>query len=144
MRIHTNATLAQIENAASIAKVDWLNTEITEHKSRSRERAFEVKLAGNSRRRPNGGPKGYDHYAATWDQWGIFLGNVFVVDPEMKCWAYDGIDDFDWQTGERFFEGSIPEDMHGDHKFDWVGVLVTGASLQRCRKCTATRKWRNN
>jgi hypothetical protein len=102
MRIHcsNDVTTSTIYAAARHARVD---VTITEHGSRSRDHAFDVKLEGESRRRPNGGASGAGSgYAATWDQWGVFLGFIFDVDPDAKCWAYDGRSDFARKTRYRF------------------------------------------
>lgn len=74
--------------------------------------------------------------AATWDEWGIFLGHIFDLDPEAKCWAYKDAADFNFQTDGRFEDGDIPADMHGDHRFE-VGVPF----YQKCKNCTAVKRW---
>jgi hypothetical protein len=137
MRIHTSATMADVQMAGAVARVTF--TVLTEHRSRSRDRAFEVILSGESRRRQNGGSE----YAATWDQWGVFLARLFTVDPRMHCWAYRDAEDFARKTDGRFgfpreyaADGVLerkfmttgwPEDAHGDHS--WNG--------RTCRKCSA-------
>lgn len=143
MRIHTNSavTYSVIHEAAKAANATLESSDIKG--SRSHDQAWEIALTGESRRRPNFG-KNSDSYAATWDQWGVFLAAIFAVDSEAKCWAYENRDDFDWKTGDRFDGNSFPADYHGDHKFDFVGILVTNVSLQRCRKCSATKRWQNN
>lgn len=152
MRLHTDTiTTADLLRAAKAARVQ---VEFTSHGSRSRHHAFNVKLTGESRRRPNGGNYGAaDDYAATWDQWGVFLGILFGVDLDMKCWAYDGADDFNWKTADRFhpYNGvdasgkrhvpadlSLywPADAHGDHTFQWQ----YGSSESKCTKCSAVRR----
>lgn len=152
MRIHTDATLTTIVNAARIARVDLVVS--TEHGSRSRARAFEVKLEGVSRRRPNGGSSGAGSgFAATWDQWGVFLAHLFEVDPTAKCWAYDGAEDFANKTADRFGAPETfmtpdgyrdvftsydwPDDAHGDHTFRYDGRPFE----QACTKCSAVRRW---
>jgi hypothetical protein len=130
MRIHTSLEMAEIQRAASKARVGF--TSISQHGSRSHERAFEVILTGSSRRRQNQG----NDYAATWDEWGIFLGHIFDLDPDAKCWAYKDATDFNFQTNRRFDYGEIPTDMHGDHKFE-IGIPYR----QKCKNCTAVRRW---
>ncbi len=133
MRIHTSATREQVEAAMRKAKVRA--TAFSEHGSRSRDRAFEVVLSGASRRRQNGGER---EYAATWDQWGVFLASIFEVDPAMKCWAYDGVDAFDHRTNYRFEGAEAPADAHGDHTFRFSGTPYT----QSCTKCSAISRWK--
>lgn len=104
MRIHTDVlTSSDIYVAARHARVDVVT--LTEHGSRSRARAFNVKLEGESRRRPNGGSSGAAYasgYAATWDQWGVFLGILFDIDPAMVTPYYVDRDNFQIRTGGRF------------------------------------------
>lgn len=109
MRIHSDhLTTADVYNAARHARVDIV--ELTEHRSQSRDHAFSVKLEGESRRRPNGGASGKGYasgYAATWDQWGVFLAILFDVDPGAFCGnakrpTYADRDDFNHKTSHRF------------------------------------------
>lgn len=109
MRIHTDRlTTSDIYKAAHHARVDVV--ELTEHKSQSRDHSFNVKLEGESRRRPNGGASGKGYasgYAATWDQWGVFFGILFDIDPAAICGTakrpiYDGRDDYTRKTNDRF------------------------------------------
>lgn len=151
MRIHTDTlTTRDIYEAARIGHADVVV--LTEHKSRSRDHAFTVKLEGDSRRRPNGGRTGGDGsgYAATWDQWGVFLAVLFDRDPEMVTPYYADAYTFHWQTDFRFVpqtkyfnaagSGVIvwwPEDAHGDHTFRFAGE----PGGQECTKCSAIRRW---
>ena len=89
------------------------------------------------RRRPNGGQSGAGSgYAATWDQWGVFLGHIYRVDPDAKSWAYRDADDFHTQTDWRFDEQGMPNDAHGDHKWEFVMPFQQG-----CAKCSAVKRW---
>jgi hypothetical protein len=135
MRIHTNADMQAIYHAETVAGVQIDN--LTPHGSRKSTRAFEVLLTGDSNRRPNGGSYGAGNsYAATWDQWGVFLAKIFEIDPDASCWAYENAADFHYKTSTRFAEG-WPEDAHGDHTFRFQGV----AGQQSCTKCSATKRW---
>lgn len=132
MRLHTNnLTPEDLQRAATVARVDL---EFTTHGSRSAARAFNVTLTGESKHRQNMGGAGY---AATWDQWGVFLGALYDLDDTMTCWAYSGMADFDYKTGGRFSEG-WPADAHGDHR--WV---VGVPFVQTCSKCSAAKRWGN-
>lgn len=166
MRIHTDRlTESDIYTAARHARADVVV--LTEHGSRSRDHAFNVKLEGESRRRPNGGASGKGYasgYAATWDQWGVFLAILFDIDPDAftpydKSGAY-----FDQRTNWRFRPTVVglgestnyhvvnvvadppyhtlgssywPDDAHGDHRFEFAGV----PREQACRKCSAVQRW---
>ena len=104
MRIHTDTlTMSDVYVAARFARADVVD--FTEHGSRSRDHAFNVKLEGESRRHPNGGASGRDYasgYAATWDQWGVFLSVLFDLDPTAHTPHDKGREAFTARTGERF------------------------------------------
>lgn len=147
MRIHTDAHLSTILEAARQARVYLVKCD--EHGSRSRSRAFEIKLEGDSRRRPNGGQSGAGSgYAATWDQWGVFLAFIFAADDTASCWAYAGAADFHYKTNGRFEDRSDevdyatepvywPADAHGDHRFEFSGT----PGSQTCKNCSAVQRW---
>lgn len=161
MRIHTSLGFSAICIAAKIAKVDLIwpsDGKPIQRGSRTHDHAFEVKLEGASRRRPNGGSSGAGSgYAATWDQWGVFLGHIFRLDENAKCWAYTDADEFHYRTNNRFdlhenltanaslnvaySEGLMltywPHDAHGDHTFRFAGVPCQ----QSCTKCSAVTRW---
>lgn len=134
MKIHTDTlTTDHLRAAAKTARVEM---EYTTHGSRSRARAFNISLTGESRRRPQGGDTGAGTgYAATWDQWGVFLAALFAVDDNMTCWAYDNAENFADKTGDRFAQSSaFPADYHGDHTFRWNGMESA------CNKCSAVQR----
>jgi hypothetical protein len=107
MRIHTDKiTRDDVRTAARVARVDLAT--FTEHRSQSRDHAFNVKLEGDSRRRPNGGASGAGSgYAATWDQWGVFLSVLLDLDPNAVTPYYKDRADFHRRTFERFQPGGI-------------------------------------
>lgn len=79
--------------------------------SRSRRRAFEVKLASDgtlTRRRVNYGSARADRfdrpYSATWNQWGWFLAHLFSVDSSIIAGPYRGIDEFHSSTENQFMK----------------------------------------
>lgn len=142
MRIHTSdsVTYSTIFDAAKFAGVQ---VDVTNHNSRTHETAWEVKLTGSSNRRPNnrGTWRDNDDYAATWDEWGMFLGFIFWIDPDTRCGsvkypAYDGAADFEYKTDCRFIANHKPENLHGDHRWT-VGV----PGEQSCKTCSAVRRW---
>lgn len=143
MRIHANTlTSAEIYKAAKEARVEVEH--LTEHGSRKRAHAFEVKLSGESRRRPNNGGAHGDVFAATWDQWGVFLACLFDLDDEVTIpTAYTDRDSFNYRTNARFTKVSggrdshWPTDAHGDHTFRFQGV----SGSQSCTKCSALHRW---
>lgn len=157
MHLHTNVlTWRQIHNAARHAGAEIMD--LDQSGSRIAERKFVVHLEGNSKRRPNrrGNHTGY---AATWDQWGVFFGYLYDLDPKMVCGSglkyalYRNANDFHIQTSGRFRGRSVlgeartfvevpqgetvshwPVDSHGDHTWAYSAA---GAS---CIKCSATRR----
>lgn len=140
MRIHcsNDVTETVIRDAASKAQVT-LETS-SEHGSKSRDHAWEIHLSGNSRRRGNG----KDYFAATWDQWGVFLGYIFDADPQARCWAYSWEGDFHFKTMGRFNElerDDVPLDH--DHRWQYSGIPYH----QSCQKivdgeiCDAWQRW---
>ena len=95
MRIHTDKiTWQQVREAGVLARVTF--TKIKEHGSKSRDHSFDVVLSGASKHRQNMGGEGY---AATWDQWGVFLAELFRSDPNLLCRNYRDVADFDYKTG---------------------------------------------
>lgn len=140
MRIHSDTLTPADVYAAADAAGPGVHVTLTRHGSRSRSHALEVKLTGTSSRRPNGGNRGADSdaYAATWDEWGMFLARLFDVDPDATCWAYpNGGTDFDIVTRGRF-DTLTPDEQHRLHRwnFDYGAGLLTcacGAEQGRAR-----------
>lgn len=145
MRIHSDTLTSQdVYNAARVARATV--EVLTQHGSRSRDHAFEVKLTGESRRRPNGGNYGAerDVFAATWDQWGVFLQILFDLDENLTIpRAYVDRDEYVYRTDARFvkigggWDNYWPADAHGDHTFRYAGIPYT----QACTKCSAVQRW---
>lgn len=135
MRIHSDTiTNRHIIDAASLARVEFDRWE--DKGSRTRDHAFDVTLTGESKRRPNdrGASRGTGKFAATWDQWGVFLGFLFDIDPDMVTPYYENARDFHYKTDGRFEDG-WPEDAHGDHVFRYFN------GMQRCSKCSAAQRY---
>lgn len=142
MRIHVDLIDASLIRGAASAAGATIET-LTQHRSQSRRRAFEVKLTGNSARRPNGGSYGAgDDYAATWDQWGVFLGLLFGVDPVMFTTYDKSADAFSYHTGGRF-DGldadHIVIPLSHDHVFRPTGVPGEQACIKP--NCTGVQRF---
>lgn len=138
MRIHTNAQATALFHAATASGT---SLRVTGHGSRTHDRSFDVHLTGSSNRRAMSPPKPHgasDDYAATWDEWGVFLAHVFAADPDARCGRsvkrpeYADAVDFHNRTFGRFGSLALPDDTHQQHRWtsdgDWV---------QRCTKCSA-------
>lgn len=154
MRFHTD-TLTYLDlREAALKALAYLDAS-DEHGSRKRDHAWEVKLTGHSRRRPNGGTygssSGIDDHAATWDQWGVFIAELFARDNKMTTTYYASAEEYAHRTGdrfgaptvtmdstgyvERFVSAGWPEDAHGDHTFRASGRHGVSA----CTKCSAVQ-----
>ena len=147
MRLHNNhLTYRNVAEAASVAQAHLDHSD--EHGSTVRDRAFEVKLVGgfevHSARRPNNrGRHGNVDYAATWDQWGVFLRHLYQIDPRMVCGSpsrpvYGSLTAFNAHTDHRFEVNAAgaamwPRDEHGDHRWQ----PGTEPRTRECTRCTA-------
>ena len=138
MRFHTDKiTYADLYKAAKLADV-YIET-ATLHRSKKREHAFEISLRGNSRRRPNF-YNGDGQYAATWDQWGVFMGYLFDIDKEMILGRGEDYERFTFRTVGRFdlwWDEPIPFPLDHDHVFRYDGR----PRMQACKKCGAIQRW---
>lgn len=121
MRIHSDKLTAEDIYAAvraipgqTLIHVDHF----CEHGSRSRSRAFDVKLGtfyggpGTSHpRRPNPGtgPRtfGSDVWAASYDDWGYFLAYLFEIDPDAIAGPYRHAADFRGQTAGAYDDRQV-------------------------------------
>ena len=112
-----------IVRAAREAHVDFDRLE--EKRSRSRRGiAWDVLLTGSSPRRPNRRGAGGD-YAATWDEWGIFLAALYREDPTMMAGDYYwDADHFHLVTCDRFLGGFNHADQHRTgHRWEPLGMI---------------------
>ena len=138
MRLHTD-TLTAADVYAATAHLPGVYATVTEHGSRSRKRAFEVRLEGNGYPR-NSGRYGSDsaEQGATWDEWGSFFAALFAIDPDMLCGsaahpAYRDAQHFHAVTAGRFEAkpGTLPTDTHKRHTWEWDRMIGF------CKKCSA-------
>ena len=122
MRLHTKLSSFEVrealEAATSKGQVDrMVGFYILERRgSRSRDHAFEVQLEwlgtkekGDGRRWKNSGNRGaesYDNgsgtYAATYDEWGWFINELFNRDSELIFGHYKDRETFDSMTRFKF------------------------------------------
>lgn len=149
MRIHTNATLEQVRNAIRTMPTVYAER-LSEHRSNTHARAFELNLSGSGRHGGQYGIRGSQ--SATWDEWGVVMAAIFKADPTTRMGGsqrqpiYADADDYHWQTGNRFVNG-IPSDMHIQHKWEWQGRSVTDSySVSQCKgskgqPCSAIKRW---
>lgn len=137
MRIHSDIlTNADIDKAMTATGMANVNGQVSIHGSRSRAQAFNVLLTGNSTHRPNSGKAGAqnDDYAATWDEWGIFLNALYAIDPNLVTPYYADANDFHRKTVNRFTTLQWAEQCRS-HK--WVYDFSLGGHT--CKKCHASQ-----
>jgi hypothetical protein len=135
MRMHSDFIEdLDVRKAARAAGVDFTRFDLKG--SRTRDHAFDVILTGSSSRRQNGG----SDYAATWDEWGVFLGTLFALDPRMVTTPYESGAHFDWSTGGQYRDGASP-DRHKNHKWEWFGSSATGNYHAHECQCGAIRRF---
>lgn len=152
MRIHSDILTGQDIHYAMRRAGHAVQAAYTEHGSRRRDHAFNVTLTGTSSRRPNSGNRGAGSYggdyAATWDEWGMFLAELFRRDPAAVVPdIYESGEHFRWVTGARF-DTLTPEQQHGAAGHKWsgsypniTGVYYVAECLGRKGKpCTATTR----
>ena len=136
MKIRTNASPVEMYAAARTAGVSFARFDV--RGARSHAHGYDVILTGSSNRRANGGWGGAmpsDH-AATWDEWGVFLAEVFRADPTTDAGGYYvGAADFHEQTGHRYV---APYDFTPckNHKWEWSRF---GGEAHCAKGCGAVR-----
>lgn len=124
MKIHTSATAQQVLDAVKAVPGVFLHNPLTEGRSATHPRRFELRLEGSGGRNNTGLYGAGDYQGATWDEWGAVLGGIFRADPKArmggseKAPVYRNAEQFHVITGERFVEPGIPNDTHSRHR--WV------------------------
>lgn len=151
MRIHSDIlTISDVYQAATIAgggdhRTSSVLVEVTQHGSRQRARAFNLSLTGTSSRRPNNAAGGrYAHglgdaHAATWDEWGMFLAELFRRDPAAVVpKIYESGEHFRWVTGARF-DTLTPADQHDGAGHKWSGYYPNITGVYYVAECTGRK-----
>lgn len=141
MRIHTDSLKRQdIVDALRTATADnrvgsnVVFDVLSEHRSTIRARAFEVQLIATSNVGPqkngrqftnSGGYGAGNAYAATHDEWGWLLSELFKLDPNMVCGGsaknriYDGAAHFHHRTALSYAPLTLLNYMPGaDYDYD--------------------------
>jgi hypothetical protein len=137
MKIHTDALSSlDLYRATDAAGMHGVHIDgLTRHGSWSRDHAYNVTLRGNSTRRPNPGAGGrsyYDdnEYAATWDEWGMFIEALFQADPNAIIGQYRSHALFRAATRNRF-DWLTARDACPDHRWEYQ------IGFQTCKRCNA-------
>lgn len=136
MIIHTSLTHTEIYEAGTKAGVVFarLNT----RGSRKADHAFDLILSGSGAHRSQYRAQAWP--AATWDEWGIFLAEIFRRDQGASATYYSDAADFHWRTGDRFAT-LTPARQHKLHRWQYVGQCVTGAYHVRECACGARNRY---
>lgn len=146
MRIHADSLTISDIYAATDRAGQNVRVVVTEHGSRKRARAFNVTLSGTSSRRRNTGnhgAAGEDSYwgpdrshAATWDEWGMFLSELFRRDADAVVpGAYESGEHYRWVTGARF-DTLTPPHQHGGAGHRWSGAYPNATGTYSIVECT--------
>ncbi|UTN91447.1 hypothetical protein SEA_OUTIS_84 [Gordonia phage Outis] len=161
MRIHTTLTLADLGDALREANgiTARVSTDVAPnshregyrphtvtpigfercntHGSRTHPRAFDVILSGDASGYHNTGCYGAGNdYAATYDQWGLFLAGLFARDESVRIpQIYHNGEHFHWATGSRYRrEIWTPESYHRGHRWGYSDTAATGSyTVSECR-----------
>lgn len=116
MKIHYNTlTLRDIWTAARYAGVSIERDKYTG--STSHNGKVDIILSGSSTYNVNFSTM--DVKAATWDEWGIFLNQLFMKDPTIVAGPYTSGELFHAITQNRFMYLK-PENQHKRHKWEFA------------------------
>ena len=133
MRIHTTLTVDDLYRARRASGAPIHFEKLTEHRSTSHARAFEVRLSGTGGRNNTGLYGAGDYDGATWDEWGAFFGALYELDQTARCGGtaarpgYANGRDFHRQTGHRFTRRALDERKPCDCGVKYGGKPADGA-----------------
>jgi len=143
MKIHATLVSAKdLRAAADRAGVTLTRFELLN--SRTHAHSWDVLLSGSGRRGTQYVSR-TESPAATWDEWGMFLGALFRREPTMRCGntrrpIYADLSHFSWVTDNRY-DDLTPDQQHRVHRWDTWHVNMTHAySVKECR-CGAVCRW---
>lgn len=121
MKLHTSLTASEVADALGTVKnlgragTDVEFAGLRYEKSLSRRHGYVIHLASETKTGPDLGPRtarrrvnsgvygAGEWYAATWEEWGWFMAEVYALDPAAR-WScgYRDSADFHRKTGGRF------------------------------------------
>lgn len=117
MKLHTKLLAHEVRNALQTVKDvgqvadDVHFVQFDYEGSKSRDNGYLVQLGTydqcsgpkNSRHYKNSGTHGAsDIWAATYEEWGWFIAEIFALDPDAIFGAYKSLDSFNEQTSDQF------------------------------------------
>lgn len=136
MKIHTELTPNDLTAALDASGIPDVDVLCKEFNSRTHERRMDVHFdaePGEGRRLSQHYHNGRQVIGLCWDEWAMFLNEVFLLDPSAEAGPYKGRDHFRWVTNGRF-DDLAWEDRHPVHQ--WVSLHSDGS---QCSGCGAIR-----
>lgn len=132
MKIHTDLTAADMETALDNSGIEGASLLMQEKKSRSKSRRFDIYFDAE----PSTGRRPSQHYddgrqvtGITWDEWGLFIEQVYRADPTAQVGPYKSHAHFrvvnDWRFDDLTWEEQCPR-----HRY-----RPNGDGTMTCEKC---------
>ena len=140
MKIHTDLTAADMETALDRSGIKGASLLMQEKRSRSKARRFDIYFDAEpmkGRRQSQHVHDGQYVTGITYDEWGLFIEQVFLMDEGAKVGPYENRDRFRDITDYRF-DSLRWEDQHPRHNFE-LNTVTMGFE---CTGCDAI-KYRN-
>lgn len=140
MKIHTDLTAADMENALDNSGIVGASLLMQVKQSRSKARRFDIYFDAepmNGRRLSQHYDDGRQVVGITYDEWGLFINQIYLKDPTARVGPYKSREHFHDVTDYRF-ETLTWEEQCPIHKFEPVGD-----NGFECQKCGHT-KYRNS
>lgn len=139
MKIHTDLTAADMETALDNSGIEGARLLMQEKRSRSKARRFDIYFDAE----PMEGRRLSQHYddgrqvtGITYDEWGLFIEQVFLMDESAKVGPYKDRNHFRDITNYRF-DDLVWENRHDRHRFefnrDHMGFECTGCDAIKYR-----------
>ena len=132
MKIHTNLTAADLRAALDASGIQNASLLMQEKRSRSHARRFDVYFDAEpmkGRRRSQHYHDGVPVIGATYDEWGLWINQIYLKDPTARVGPYKSDGHFHDVTDYRFAVLKW-EDQCSMHKFEADGV--GGFECQKC------------
>lgn len=131
---------AGVEISPNVWTVRLTDAGVKHHGSRSRARAFRFQVQGTSSRAPGWNRSEHQgQKAATWDEWGMILAELFRRDPDAFVPdVYESGEHFRWVTGARF-DTLTPANQHDGAGHKWSGAYPNITGVYYVAECTGRK-----
>lgn len=128
---------AGVEISPNVWTVRLTDAGVKHYGSRSRARSFRFMVQGTSSRAPGFNRAEFPgQKAATWDEWGMILAELFRRDPyAFVPDVYESGEHFRWVTGGRF-DTLTPDQQHGAAGHEWSGSYPNPTGVYYVTECT--------